>query len=255
MRRIAITNQKGGSGKTTTAVNLAAALGEKKRRVLLIDLDPQCSATSWFGIKNPDKGIFRVFVENGNVLDIISETNVPNVHLVPASSWLVGAERALAGEVGAETILRRQLHQLPSDRWDYLVIDCPPALGILTVNALAAAREVLVPVEAHVLALEGLAQLIQTVDVVKERLNPELEISGILACRVDGRTRHAQEIVEQLRGRFGNLVYNTVIRENVRLAECPSFGKPIIQYDPRSYGAHDYRALATEVIRQEKERK
>lgn len=254
MRCVAITNQKGGSGKTTTAVNLAAALGEKKRRVLVIDLDPQCSATSWFGLKNADKGIFRVFVENGSVVDIVSKTNVPNVEIVPASPWLIGAEKALAGEVGAETILRRQVHNLPKDRWDYLLIDCPPALGILTVNALAAVSEVLVPVEAHVLALEGLAQLLQTVDVVRERLNPDLEICGILACRVDGRTRHAQEVVEQLQSRFGNLVYKTVIRENVRLAECPSFGKPIMHYDPRSYGAQDYRALALEIIRQERGR-
>ncbi len=254
MRCIAITNQKGGSGKTTTAVNLAAALGEKKRRVLVLDLDPQCSATSWYGLKHTDRGIFNVFIGNGNVLDIISQTNVPNVEVVPASPWLVGLEKALAGEVGAETILRRQLQHLPPDRWDYVVIDCPPALGILTINAFAAVREVLVPVEAHVMALEGLAHLLQTVNVVKERLNPELVIAGILACRVDGRTRHAQEVVEQLRSRFGNLVYNTVIRENVRLAECPSFGKPITQYDPRSYGAQDYRALAAEVIRQEKRR-
>ncbi len=252
MRCIAITNQKGGSGKTTTAINLAAALGEKRRRVLVIDLDPQCSATSWLGLKNTDKGVFSVFVGNGNVLDIISKTNVPNVEAVPASPWLVGVEKALAGEVGAEMILRRQLQSLPSGRWEYLLMDCPPALGILTVNALVAAREVLVPVEAHVMALEGLAHLLQTVDVVKERLNPALEISGIIACRVDGRTRHAQEVVEQLRSRFGNLVYNTVIRENVRLAECPSFARPITQYDPRSYGAQDYRALAAEVIRQEK---
>ncbi len=254
MRRIAITNQKGGSGKTTTAVNLAAALGEKKRRVLIIDLDPQCSATSWLGLKNPDKGVFRAFTENGNVLDIISQTNVPNVEIIPASPWLVGVEKALAREVGAETILRRQLHKIPHERWDYLLIDCPPALGILTINALAAASEVLVPVEAHVMALEGLAQLLQTVDVVKERLNPELKICGILACRVDRRTRHAQEVVEHLQGRFGDLVYKTVIRENVRLAECPSFGKPIMLYDPRSYGAQDYRALAAEVIRQERGR-
>jgi chromosome partitioning protein len=255
MRLFAITNQKGGSGKTTTAVNVAAALGEKRRRVLVIDFDPQCSATSWFGIKNTDKGIFGIFVGNGNVLDIISQTNVSGVDVIAASPWLVGAEKALAGEVGAETILRRHLHNLPQDRWEYVLLDCPPALGILTINALAAVREVLVPVEAHVMALDGLAQLLQTVDVVKERLNPHLGISGILACRVDGRTRHAQEVVEQLRGRFGNLVYNTVIRENVRLAECPSFAKPITQYDPRSYGAKDYRALAAEIITQERGRK
>jgi chromosome partitioning protein len=143
------------------------------------------------------------------------------------------------------------LEGLPKGRWDYVLLDCPPTLGVLTVNALAAARELLVPVEAHVMALSGLAQLLHTVEVVKERLNPKLAISGILACRVDARTRHAREVVERLRERSGNLVYKTVIRENIRLAECPSFGQPITQYDPRSAGAADYRALAAEVIRQE----
>jgi chromosome partitioning protein len=253
MRTIAVVNQKGGSGKTTTAVNLAAALGEKGRRVLLLDLDPQHSATDWLGAHDGYKGVFSVFAENGNLLDVVSNSKVPEVDVVPSSSWLVGVEKILAGEVGAETILRRNLESVAEERWDYALVDCPPTLGVLTVNALVAAKEVLVPVEAHVMALSGLAQLIETVELVQERLNPELRITGILACRVDARTRHAQEVVEQLRERFGKLVYRSVIRENVRVAEAPSFSTPITLYDGRSYGAADYRALAEEVLTQEGE--
>jgi len=254
MRTISVVNQKGGSGKTTTAVNLAAALGEKGRRVLLLDLDPQHSATDWLGLHNGYKGVkgvFSVFTENGNLLDVVSNTSVAGVDVVPSSSWLVGVEKFLAGEVGAETILRRNFEALQGGHWNYALIDCPPTLGVLTVNALVATSEVLVPVEAHVMALSGLAQLIETVELVQERLNPGLRITGILACRVDARTRHAQEVVEQLRERFGKLVYKSVIRENVRVAEAPSFSMPITVYDQRSYGAADYRALAEEVIEQE----
>lgn len=251
MRTLAIANQKGGSGKSTTTVSLAAALGEKQRRVLVIDLDPQHSSTSWFGVKDGGKGIYAVFAGNGGFAEIIHPGGVPGVEVAPSSSWLVGADRLLAGEVGAEIILRRSLDRLPGDRWDYVLIDCPPTLGILTINALAAVKELLVPVESHIMALGGLAHLQQTVALVKERLNPELAITGILACRVDMRTRHAQDVVEQLRQRFGAVVFKTVIRENVRLAECPSFGQPITKYDGRSAGARDYRALAEEVIGQE----
>ena len=173
------------------------------------------------------------------------------VEVVPASTWLVGVEKALAGESGAETLLRGHLEALPADRWAYVLVDCPPTLGLLTVNALAAVQAVLVPVEAHVMALQGLAQLLQTVDVVKARLNPALALAGILACRVHARTRHAQEVVEELRRRFGDLVYHVVIRDNVRLAECPSFGCPITHYAPRSPGAEDYRALATEILQRQ----
>jgi chromosome partitioning protein len=251
MRTVAITNQKGGSGKTTTAVNLGATLAEQGRRVLLVDLDAQASASSWLGCQGGDKGIYGVFADNGNLSDVITDTAVPGLDLAPASSWLVGIDKILAGDVGTEAILRRQLSGLQPDRYDYTLIDCPPALGILTVNALSAAREVLVTVEAHVMALAGLAQLLQTVETVKNRLNPELAISGILACRVDARTRHAQEVVEQLRGRFSGLVYRSIIRENIRMAEAPSFAQPITIYDTRSTGAADYRALAAEVIAQE----
>ena len=251
MRIIAIVNQKGGSGKTTTAVNLAAALGEKDRRVLLIDLDPQASATSWYGIKDPGRGLWEIFVGGGSLLNAVCPTEVKGVEIVPSSSWLVGMDKVLASEVGAETILSRELKRLPASGWDYVLADCPPALGILTINALAAAKEVLVPVEAHVMALSGLAQLLKTVEVVRERLNPALKITGILVCRMDGRTRHSHEVREKLKSRFGEICYKTVIRENVRIAESPSFGKPITLYDSRSFGAKDYRALAMEIIAQE----
>ena len=250
-RLIAVTNQKGGSGKTTSAVNLAAALAEGGRRVLVMDLDPQASASTWLGVKDGGRELLDLLTGGGKLSDLVRQTNAPGVDLIPSSSWLVGIEKALAGEVAAETILRGHLTGLPA-QWKYILLDCPPALGILTVNALAAAREVLVTVEAHVMALHGLARLIQTVGVIRERLNHELEITGILPCRVDVRTRHAQDIVEELRTRFGKLVFKTGIRENIRLAECPSFGQPITQYAPDSHGAEDYRALAREIIAQER---
>jgi chromosome partitioning protein len=250
MRLIAIINQKGGSAKTTTAVNLAAALGEQHRRVLVLDLDPQASASSWLGVKDGGRGLLDVFTDGLALAGLVQPTSADGVEVIPSSSWLVGVEKALAGEVGAETTLRRRLAELKGP-WQYILIDCPPALGLMTVNALAAAREVLVTVESHVMALSGLARLLETLEVVKERLNPDIKMAGILACRVDARTRHAQEVVEQLRSRFGPLVYDAMIRENVRLAECPSFAQPITRYDPRSHGAEDYRQLATDVILQE----
>ncbi|MBV8590225.1 MAG: ParA family protein [Acetobacteraceae bacterium] len=247
MRTVAVAMQKGGSGKTTTAVNLAAALAEKGQRVLVVDVDPQANATSWFGARDVGKGIFACLCENGSVSDTLIPTATAGVDLVPASAWLVGAERALAAEVGAETILRRRLKPA-ADGYDVALVDTPPTLGVLTVGALVAADQVLVPVEAHVMALNGLAQLLRTVETVRDRLNEGLGLLGMVACRVDARTRHGIEVVEELRKRFPEQTFRTVIRENIRLAEAPSFGQPVTAYDGKSAGAEDYRALAAEVL-------
>ena len=248
MKTVAVAMQKGGSGKTTTAVNLAAALAEKGKKVLVVDVDPQANASSWLGARDVGKGIFTCLCENGSIADILVHTETAGVDLVPSSSWLVGAEKALAGEVGAETLLRRKLKAVAGN-YDVALVDTPPTLGVLTVGALVAADLVLVPVESHVMALNGLAQLLTTVEAVRDRLNEDLALLGIVACRVDARTRHALEVVEQLRKRFPKETFRTVIRENVRLAEAPSFGQAITAYAPESAGADDYRALAREVMK------
>ncbi len=245
MRTIAVMNQKGGAGKTTTAVNLAAALGERGARVLLLDLDPQASASAWYGVTDGERDLLQVFTENGRLEGITRNTGIPGVELVPASTWLVGAEKATAAEPGAEFILRRALEDLTPR--DYLLIDCPPSLGFLSISALAACREVVVPVAAHIMELAGLAALMQTLSTVGERLNPDLRISAVLACRVDSRTNLAREVVKSLRERFEDLVLQTVIHENIRLAEAPSFAQPITVYAPDSKGAREYRAAAAEI--------
>jgi chromosome partitioning protein len=247
MRSIAVAMQKGGSGKTTTTVNLAAALAESGLRILVVDVDPQANATTWYAILDEGKGIFACLCENTRIDGIIAKSAVPGVDVAPSSAWLVGAERALVAEVGAETILRRRLKEV-AGRYDVALIDTPPTLGVLTIGALVAADQVLVPVEAHVLALNGLAQLMTTIGTVRDRLNEKLGLLGIVASRVDARTRHSIEVVEELRKRFPAETCKTVIRENIRLAEAPSFGQPITIYDTRSAGAEDYRALATEIM-------
>ena len=254
MRTISVINQKGGSGKTTTAVNLGAALAEAGRRVLLLDLDPQHSATQWLATAPVGRGVYDLFAEPDatRLADLVRPTATPGLLLAGASVWLVGAERALAAEPGAETLLGRALAALGPDPFDYALIDCPPTLGVLTVNALTAAAEVLVPVECHVMGLQGLAQLLQTLDRVRTRLNPGVRVTGILPCRLDRRTAHGPEVVAELRSRFPE-TYRTVVRENVRLAECPSMGTPITGYAPASSGTADYRALAREVMEQEGE--
>jgi len=255
MRTIALVNQKGGVGKTTTTVNLAAALAGLGRKVLIIDLDPQHSASTWYQATRPEgRGAFDLFSDRGTALaDLIAATATEGVSIIPSSPFMYNVERALAGEPGAEQSLKIRLKQLPARQFDYVLIDCPPSLGLLTVNALTAVSEVFVPVESHVLGLHGLEKLAQTVAIVKERLNGSLRITGIVACRVKAQTRHAQEVMQDIRERFTEVFFETVIRENVRLTECPSQGVPITAYAPTSNGAEDYRKLAREVVAQETE--
>lgn len=248
MRIIAVVNQKGGSGKTTTSVNLAATLAEAGQKVLLIDLDPQASASLWYGFKEKGKGLFEVMTGEAALEKAVEKTSVERLSVIPSSPLLAAVEKALATEMAAENVLKDKFHSWTEKHYDFVLIDCPPTLGILSLNALTAAQEVLIPVEAHVMALHGLVQLLKTINLVKQRLNPTLEITGILACRVDSRTKHSQEVLTQLRTRFEGKVYTAVIRENIRLAEAPLHVKPITEYDSRCKGSEDYRQLAQEIL-------
>jgi len=255
MRIIAIANQKGGSAKTTTAVNLAASLARHDRRVLLIDLDGQCSATRWCGIV-PDRGdhdgIYGVFNDEVGLAEIVTSTRMDGIFLAPASPQLSNIERVMATEPLPQMTLQKQLNTL-SDDWDEVLLDCPPQLGLMTVNALVAADEVLVPVEISVMALQGLMQLVNTVEKIRATLNQDLVVSGILPCRADLRTNIARQAIDNLREEFGDLVLSTVIKENVRLKEAPRFSESIFTYAPESPGAADYQALADELLERQRE--
>jgi len=249
-RIIAIANHKGGAAKTTTAVNLAASLAGQGRHVVLIDLDPQANASSWLEISD-DHGIYSVLAEGRSLQSEMRSSAFERLAVIPANQRLAGADRMLAGELGAETILKRRLSEADLKAWEYLIFDTPPALNLLTINALAASTEVLVPVEAHVLALSGVAQMMTTMALVQDRLNSSLKLTGLLICRFDSRTRHSLDVKDRITAKFGDKVLKTVIRENIRLAEAPSFGAPIGSYAPNSPGAVDYRALASEIIAME----
>ncbi|MFQ5694660.1 MAG: ParA family protein [Terriglobia bacterium] len=248
---MAIVNHQGGSAKTTTAVCLATALVEREHRVLLVDLDPQGRASAWLGIRTSGRALLEALVEHGDLAAVAHPTEA-GVDLVPCGLAFAGLERVAAGEPGAETLLRHAMTRLPPGRWDFAFCDCPPSLNLASVNALVAAQAVLVPLTAHVLSMEPLARLLETLKRVRERLNPGLRLSGLVACRVDHRTNHGPEVVTLLRERFGTNVYNVSVRENVRLAEAPGFRKPITLYAPHSSGAVDYRQLANEFEQREK---
>ena len=252
MRVIAILNQKGGSGKTTTTVNLGATLAEMGKKVLLIDLDPQASTSLWYGVKDKGKALYELFTNHEAVFSsAVVPTQVENVQIIPSSALLSNVEKMLFSHAKPEHVLKDKLGNHQGADWDYVLIDCPPTLGTLALNALAAAQEVLVPVETHVMALHGLVQLLKTISHVKEQINPNLKIGGILACRVDVRTKHAQEVITQLKQRFADQVFQSTIRENIKLAEAPLYSKPIIHYENNCHGSEDYRSLADEIIQQE----
>jgi chromosome partitioning protein len=247
-RIVAIANQKGGVGKTTTSVNLGAALAEMGYRVLVVDLDPQGNATTGLGVnaRELEGSVYDVIMNDTPVEDCVEPTSLKNLFVVPATIDLAGAEIELVPAFSRELKLRRALHELRED-YDYMLIDCPPSLGLLTVNGLAAADDVIVPIQCEYYALEGLSQLIRNVSLVQKNLNPSLDVRGIVLTMYDARTKLADQVEQEVRKHFSRTVYQTVIPRTVRLSEAPSFGQPIILFDPTSRGAIAYRELAKEV--------
>ena len=246
---IAIANQKGGVGKTTTAVNLSSGLAQLGANVLLIDVDPQGNSTSGLGV---DKSAVKRCIYDCLVNDIAMEevtrpSKVERLHLLPATIQLAGAEVELVSVLARENMLKRSLEKIKY-RYDYVIMDCPPSLGLLTINALTAATSVLVPIQCEFYALEGLSQLMRTVGLVQKNLNPALQLEGVVLTMFDARTNLSIQVVDEVKNHFRNKVYRTIIPRNIRLSEAPSHGKPIMQYDPKSRGAEVYLDLAKEVM-------
>lgn len=246
---IAICNQKGGVGKTTTSINLAAYLAMAGKKVILIDLDPQANATSGIGINKHDvqKSTYHILLEEAKLSEILQKTLIENLLLAPSNLDLTGAEVELVGALGREYRLKRAL-QVEKETVDFIIIDSPPSLGLLTINGLCAADSVIIPVQCEYYALEGLTQLHNTIKLVKENLNPTLSVEGVLLTMADFRTNLTKEVIAEARNHFKEKVYNTVIPRNIRLTEAPSFGKPIALYDKASLGAEKYEELSREVL-------
>lgn len=253
-KSIAIFNQKGGVGKTTTNVNLSASIGKLGKRVLVLDMDPQGNTTSGYGIdKNTiENTIYEVIIDELDISDAIIKTDFENVYLVAAASELAGAEIELANEKDREYKLKNSLDKIKDD-YDYIFIDCPPSLGMLTINSLTAADSVLIPIQCEYYALEGVSQLMSTFKLVKKRLNPALEIQGVVLSMFDGRANLSIQVVEEVKRYFKGSVYTTLIPRNVRLAEAPGYGKPVIYYDTKCKGTEAYKELAKEFIELEED--
>jgi len=246
---IAIANQKGGVGKTTTSINLSASLAYLGKKTLLIDNDPQGNSSSGLGIDKykVEKSTYEVIINDLNIQDAIMDTMLENLKLCPSNINLAGAEIELVSQMTRENRLKNSIEKM-KEQFDYIVIDCPPSLGLLTLNSLTAADTILVPIQCEYYALEGLTQLMQTIKLVKKHLNPELEVEGVVLTMFDQRTNLSLEVAEEVRKHFGNKVYGTVIPRNVRLSEAPSHGLPVIKYDATSKGSISYVNLAKEVI-------
>ncbi len=250
---ISIANQKGGVGKTTSSINLAASLAAIEHPTLVIDIDPQSNTTSGLGIesKTVSNSIYEVMVGGVNATDAIRETELPFLDLIPSHINLVGAEIEMIDREERERILQKAIEGL-RDKYDFIIVDCPPSLGLLTINALTASDSVIIPVQCEYFALEGLGQLLNTIKIVRQHLNTELEIEGVLLTMYDTRTRLSDQVAEEVKKYFEDRVFNSVIARNVRLAEAPSFGKPALLYDSTSTGAKNYLALAREIIHRNK---
>jgi len=253
---IAVANQKGGVGKTTTAVNLSSCLGYKGKKVLLIDVDPQGNSTSGLGVdkKKIKKSAYDVLINDVDINETLVNTPIDNLLLCPSNIQLAGAEVELVSTISRETRLKNSLENIKDD-YDFILIDCPPSLGLLTLNSLTAANTILVPIQCEYYALEGLSQLMETVRLVQKHLNKGLDVEGVVLTMFDARTNLSIQVVEEVKKYFKNKVYRTIIPRNVRLSEAPSYGLPIILYDPKSKGAECYLDLADEVIEYSEEEK
>ncbi len=246
---ISVANQKGGVGKTTTTVNLAASLGALEKKVLLVDADPQANATSSLGLNNDDFeiNIYQVFEHIGDIKKSIIKTNSPNLFIIPSHIDLVAVEIELVDKPNREMMLKNALNKV-SDEYDYILIDCPPSLGLITLNALSASNSIIIPIQCEYFALEGLGKLLNTIKSIQKIHNNSLEIEGMLLTMYDSRLRLSKQVVEEVKKHFYNMVFNTIISRNVRLGEAPSFGETIINYDASSKGANNYLKFAEELI-------